>query len=261
MTPTSEPEPPTRRLRPAIEAALRVAREGEEADPVEPAPVPLRRYLRFARLPTPALEVARRVLDDDPDFRRRVVDGTSAEEVGAAGWLWLARPEGWEERLGHLFGLAERRRQDVSAEKEERSARKRIAELEEALRRAEAAAGAQQQLVAEARRELDTERARRRASERLVAELQASLARAEADADRTAAEIARLQAERDGSEARLEGKPWPARSRRRPRRWPRRPRYWRSRLPPVPPLVSSPQRCGNRTVRATEPVRHGRASR
>ncbi len=201
----TEPSIPTRRLRPAIEAALRVAREGEDADPVEPAPVLLRRYLRFARLPAPALEVARRVIDDDDDFRGRVVAAASADEVGEAGWLWLARPDGWQTRLGELVGVAERRRQDVSAEREERSAMKRIAELEEALRRADVAAAASASAAADARHELDAERARRRASERLVTELQATMARAAADAERDlAAERARFGAERDQAMAKLE---------------------------------------------------------
>ena len=38
-------------LKPALEAVMKVAREGEAAEPTEPAPAQLRRYLRFARLP------------------------------------------------------------------------------------------------------------------------------------------------------------------------------------------------------------------
>ena len=40
-----------------------MARAGEKADPPTPAPNPLKRYLSFARLPDPALEVARRALE------------------------------------------------------------------------------------------------------------------------------------------------------------------------------------------------------
>ena len=49
---------PTTLLRPALEAAVQVARAGENADPVQPAPPALRRFLRFARLPAPALDIA-----------------------------------------------------------------------------------------------------------------------------------------------------------------------------------------------------------
>ena len=198
----SSPDVPTRRLRAAIEAALRVAKDGEEADPVSPAPAPLRRYLTFARLPVPALEVARRVVDDDADFRRRVADGTSADEVGEAGWLWLTRPEGWESRLGEVVDAAEQRRQDASAEKEERSALKRIAELEEALRRADAATATQRQLAADARQELDAERGRRRSSERRIVELEAAVAEAGAEADAARELRSRLEAQRDDAVAR-----------------------------------------------------------
>ena len=39
---------PTTLLKPAIEAVMKVAREGEAAEPTEPAPAQLKRYFRFA---------------------------------------------------------------------------------------------------------------------------------------------------------------------------------------------------------------------
>ena len=101
-------------LRPALEAAMLVAREGERADATpRRRREPLRRYLNFARLPDPALEVARRVLDDDADFRDGVTAAVDEERVGRAGWLFLdpagrggrpsvdgARPEGGGRRAG-----------------------------------------------------------------------------------------------------------------------------------------------------------------
>src|SRR5438094_588011 len=74
MTPTL----PTAMLRPVLEAAVQVARAGESADPVQPGPPALRRYLRFAKLPVPALDIARRVA-------RAAQRGRQAVERGRGG--------------------------------------------------------------------------------------------------------------------------------------------------------------------------------
>src|SRR5690606_22295402 len=95
-------------LRPALEAALVVARAGERADPPVPAPTSVRRYLTFQRFPERAAEALRRALEDDEAFRRRVRDAVAEAAppdegphatVGEAGWLLLDRPAGAEERL------------------------------------------------------------------------------------------------------------------------------------------------------------------
>ncbi len=124
-------------LRPALEAALKVARDGESAEPPTPAPPMLKRYLSFARLPGPALEIARRVVDDDPAFRRRVAQCTSSDEVGEAAWVWLSRPEGWEARLDRLWHQAQATEHANREDKAERSARRRLAGAEASARRAE----------------------------------------------------------------------------------------------------------------------------
>ena len=81
---------------------MQVAREGEAAEPTQPAPAKLRRYLGFARLPAPALDIARRVVEEDDAFRERVANRLTQDDVGEAGWVWLTRPEGWEARLEEL---------------------------------------------------------------------------------------------------------------------------------------------------------------
>jgi predicted RNA-binding protein with PIN domain len=203
---------PTGRLRQALEAAIRVAREGEDADPVEPAPSRLRRYLTLdaRRLPANALSAVRRVLEDDSEFRRRVIDGTSEEEVGEAGWLWLTRPDGADERLKELTDEAERRERDRAERKVARSLERELATSEEARRRADAEVAKQKERARTARAGLDAERTRRREAEREVAALRRELARAEettAAAEvrlaAAAADLARLEAERDDALSRL----------------------------------------------------------
>ncbi len=162
-------------LRPALEAAMVVAREGETADPVQPAPALLRPYLRFARLPGPALEVARRVIDDDEDFRRRVAAATTADELGQAAWLWLTRPDGWEASLDRLKREAQQLQSTAREEKADRDARRRLARAEDAARRSEAAIAVRQKEVEASRAEVAAERAARQAADAEVAQLREHL--------------------------------------------------------------------------------------
>ncbi len=156
-------------LRPALEAAVQVARDGESAAPATPAPPMLRRYLSFARLPGPALDVARRVVDDDPEFRRRVAERTSAEEVGEAAWVWLSRPDGWEARLEALTRQAQDADRAARDDKAERSAQRRLAGAEAAARRAELVLRGRTRERDEALAALGGERARREQLEQALA--------------------------------------------------------------------------------------------
>src|SRR3954465_5880112 len=173
---------PTVLLKPALEAVMQVARQGEAAEPTEPAPAPLRRYLRFARLPAPALDIARRVVEEDDDFRERVAASLTEDAVGEAGWLWLTRPAGWEARLDEL---RKHQQEQDHAEHEERADRgggrpppgarrpppggrgaaARLAGAEDRARRAEVAlAGRTNELIA-SREELAREREMREQAE------------------------------------------------------------------------------------------------
>jgi hypothetical protein len=225
-------------LRPALEAAVVVARAGEHADPVEPAPAGLRPYLRFAKLPAPALEVTRKVLDSDERFRRRVAESVTLADVGPAAWLWLTRPDGWEERFDRMhreatdLEIAERDR------RAEQDARKRLARAEDAARRAETRAEAAARQVEELESALIRERAARQDAESELDGLRATASTLGDERNaavramkRTEAELASRTADlRDASrhQARLphsNGRAWrrPSPRRRRPRARSQRP--------------------------------------
>ncbi|MGH9280369.1 MAG: hypothetical protein ACRD12_19995, partial [Acidimicrobiales bacterium] len=127
-------------LRPALEAALAVAREGEDDEPVVPAPTPLRPLLRFAKVPRRALAVTRKALDTDDEFRDRVAEAVTEEDVGRAGWLYLTRPEGWEAELTALVSDIDASAKAQAERQAEHEARRRLAGAQEATRRAEEAA-------------------------------------------------------------------------------------------------------------------------
>lgn len=162
-----------------------VAREGERASPAVPAPTQLRRYLNFARLPDPALEVARRVLDDDEAFRERVARSTGEVVVGRAGWLFLERPEGWLEELDELLQQAAAAELAAKSERHERGAQRRLAGAEAALARAEAVTQAATTDLAGVRAALAGEQEAHRATS-------ARLASAEAEVERLQRERAEL---------------------------------------------------------------------
>src|SRR5438132_7830868 len=166
---------PTVLLKPALEAVMQVARQGEAAEPTEPAPAQLRRYLRFARLPAPALDIARRVVEEDDAFRERVAQQLTEDDVGEAGWLWLTRPAGWEERLEELRKHQQEQEHAVHEERAEREAHRRLSGAEDRARRAEVALTARSRDVAQALDQLAHEHALREHAEAELTRIAASI--------------------------------------------------------------------------------------
>ncbi len=115
---------------------MAVARLGVDAEPPEPPPRGLLPLLRFTRLPDRALAAARKAVDDDHDFRRRVRDATTEEAVGHPGWLFLDRPEGWSEELSTLAAAAENAHGLAQETKTQASLGRRVEVLEVTLDRA-----------------------------------------------------------------------------------------------------------------------------
>lgn len=163
-------------MRPAVEAALAVARQGLAADPPVPPPPALRRYLGFAKLSTPALRAIARVVDTDDTFRARVADEVNEARVGRAGTLWLTRPDGWADELARLEAENAAAAAEHADTREERDARRRLAAAQAAAERATAAAQIRAAKLDEMRAELAAERARRTAAEKRIGELEAVIA-------------------------------------------------------------------------------------
>lgn len=110
--------------------AIGVAREGLEAAPPVPPPRGLVPLLAFTRFPDRALAAARRVIDDDHVFRQRVRSATTEQELGRASWLFLDRPDGWEEELSGLVAAAEQAADAAKKSKAEAPLRRQMAALE-----------------------------------------------------------------------------------------------------------------------------------
>jgi predicted RNA-binding protein with PIN domain len=147
-----------------------VAREGLAADPTILPPHAVRPYLDFARLSANALRAIARTVDRDEGFRARVAAAVDEAAVGRAGWLWLTRPEGWEEEV---VGIEAERGAQAAEDRErrdERTATKRLA----------AAQAAAEQRAAEVellRRELAQERELRTEAAARLADAESEVAR------------------------------------------------------------------------------------
>jgi len=177
-----------------------VARAGEEDTPVVPAPVALRPFLQFAKLPVRAVVAARRAVDADEEFRARVADAVAEEQVGRAGWLWLTRPSGWEAELDALASGVAEAGEAAAERRAENDARRRLAGAEAATQRAEAAAASAQVEAARATAALAEERRSRRAAADDAEDLTRRLDRAINERDQARTE--RDKARDEGSRAR-----------------------------------------------------------
>ena len=156
-----------KRLHAACRLALAVAREGELAEPRLPAPPGLGPILRFSRLSATAYATITRVVDDDDDFRARVAAAPEAtvHEVGHAGYLWLHRPDGWEDdpalHAAPVAGDPDRPTAKAKAEnKAEATRRRRDAADAEARRRTKEQLATARRSAAAAAAELEQLRSR-----------------------------------------------------------------------------------------------------
>lgn len=133
-----------RLLREACLLALRIAAEGELADPRVPSPPLIRPIMGFSRLSAAAYGRLRQAVEEDDEFRARVAEQAEESVVGRAGWLWLNRPEGWREdpvlaaAPSARAGGRARRDKDVGVDEKLARAREKADRADEARRRAQA---------------------------------------------------------------------------------------------------------------------------
>lgn len=182
--------PPVDVLRRALERAIQVAVSGEAQRPPVRAPRALQPVLRFRRLPESALRTVAKVLDTDDEFRARVAAASDPDDVGRVAWLWLERPEGWEQDVDALL---DERALDHQAPQDERAADKALRrQLEGAERRAARALEDARRATAEAerlRRELDDVRAERAAQAKRIDELERRITELTAERAKAVAEL------------------------------------------------------------------------
>ncbi len=135
-----------------------MARAGERERPSVPPPARLLPYLEFTRYPPAALDVARRVLDEDEAFRARVAASIDMAQVGEAGELFLVRPSGWDAALAEIEAAATSKAESQADDRQQRRATKQLQITKEALGEARRQAYAEAAAAGRLRAELQAER-------------------------------------------------------------------------------------------------------
>jgi predicted RNA-binding protein with PIN domain len=129
------PQPSSPQIRSALEHALEVSRGwGRKRD--TPLPGRVQELVNSRRRDPPSgwTTTMRRALELDDAFRAEVAASATEETLGRQAWLWLARPEGWQEELGGILAEAQ---QAADAEKSDRLAKIHLDDVERRLSRAE----------------------------------------------------------------------------------------------------------------------------
>ena len=179
----------------ALEIALFVAARAEEYDPPVEPPRYLLPFSNFRKPVKRALSAAYRALEEDDEFRRRVAEDLDVEDVGRASWLFLHRPDGWDDELAAIEGDLQERHGEAKQAVEEQRAARRLRDVEADLERVRAE-------LSDARAALAREREQRSAAVSNETSLRAEVerserARGEAESRAQAAEAARAKAEAD----------------------------------------------------------------
>ena len=194
-------------LRGVLEFAQSVVRELARAEGDDRVPAPLRRYARAKRLDRAGLNVFRRVLEEDAALRAAILGGaqagvqTAEVQFDAVEWLWLERPEGWEESIRLLLDNRLEERRLARVQLEENGAVKRVEAVERHLDRAR---GENERLAEELRLEHSARQEMKAELGRLsgvVQTLESQLAEARSEVRR--AKQASESAERELSNVRL----------------------------------------------------------
>lgn len=196
-------------LRPVAERALAVVREGLRARPPLVAPPALVPLTRFRRLPPTAVDTVIAALDHDATLRKRVSADTSEREVGRVAWLWLCRPDAWDDELREALGeLAELDGAPGTTEAvTDAQLRRRLAGAERARARAEEYATRVGAENAQLRIVLDIERSERAALTSMQDALRNAAEEAGTERARAIAELKRIErvlARRDEQQRALE---------------------------------------------------------
>ncbi|MCL2393216.1 MAG: NYN domain-containing protein [Acidimicrobiaceae bacterium] len=174
-------------LRPALELAVLVARNGADERPPIPPPGPLRPLLRHTRwTPRARMSVARTIEADD-EFRMRVAEKAEkldADHLDDASRLWLVRPEGWREELAEAVNERDAEEDERRADRDERKAQRQLVEVSAELDRRREEAEVAIRRAADLETELGEARRERRETLARAEALGEQLATAQTEAER-----------------------------------------------------------------------------
>ncbi|WP_419926650.1 hypothetical protein [Candidatus Poriferisocius sp.] len=211
--------PTSEALKEALIAVVEAAREQQKEKPPVDPPTRLKQLLTFKKFSERALGQVRQVVESDEEFRRRMAEAVDEEKTGRAGWLWLARPDGWEQECAELAAAAEQESEQVADAQSTQALEQKLQRAESARKKAErqreksdrdrdAARTGATQARTEARRAADKAKELAEQMSRMRAErddAHKSLERAERTEARTEARLRSSQAQIDRLKKELRG--------------------------------------------------------
>lgn len=174
--PLDDVEVANTRLRSALEFAVAVATEADKRQ--LPVPEGLASFLGQDRLPAVALRRARQAVIGSDEFRTQLGVVAVDDVVDELGRTWLARPDGWADRVRLLDRLADERERREQAESEARRERKRREAAEAKVGRVESASGQHTSETGRLRGAMGEARAAERAATEALGTIQTELAEA-----------------------------------------------------------------------------------
>jgi predicted RNA-binding protein with PIN domain/uncharacterized coiled-coil DUF342 family protein len=183
-------------LRPALELAWAVAKAGTLARPPIRPPARLRPLMRLNTLPERSLMTVRQALEEDADFRGRVVEWAGEANLDGAAWLWLVDPPAGQKDLGPTAPGANGHTSPFQEEKDGLRADRHLTNAEPAGAGTEAELFLLRQVNAAPVEELTVERQARRHAEPFDDDTE--VARRQPDPEPPSAHGIRGQAEVDG---------------------------------------------------------------
>lgn len=184
--------------------ALVVARRDIASTDAAPPPASIRPLLRFrGRLTGRAVNTLVGALDADADLRGRVAEIATEDGVGRAGWLYVHRPDGWADELATLDEAEAERAEQHRTDADERSAQRRVVQLEHAADELRGRLESHDEELARARSELEEERSARREAQRSADRLRSAADAAVAQRDQAVADLVAARSESDERLAKL----------------------------------------------------------
>ena len=133
-------------------------RRRKQEDPELRCPAQLRRFRKWSYRPRLPAAVMVAALDSDAEFRAAVADECSEDVCGPEGWLWLTRPDGWEQTLAAARGGVAADPVCAAAETEAERAARRSETVTKRYRRRRAAMRRTERAAVDARRHLEEAR-------------------------------------------------------------------------------------------------------
>nr|MCQ3812133.1 hypothetical protein [Acidimicrobiia bacterium] len=185
--------PRTEDLKEALIAAVEVAREGQKEKPPIDPPARLKQITAFSKFPERALDQVREVLESDEEFRERVAGAIEEEESTRIGWLWLSRPNGWEQEVSQLAAAAEQELEQSADAQIHQALEQKLQRSETALKKAERQREKAGRERDEARSQATQARSQAHQSQQESAKLVAKLAQKKVDLDAIQKSLARAE--------------------------------------------------------------------